>query len=108
MATVIIPTSESVPFTEQVTLDGVVYELQFHFNQREGFWYFNILDTNGVRIKSGIKVVVNFPLILRVTNLARPPGEILALDTAVEASDPGQDELGSRVALAYEQQTSLP
>ena len=109
MATRIIPTvQDGGPFFLQTDLDGETYELSFYFNEREGFWYFDLLDANSNRIRSGVKCVVNFPLLRLVTAESRPPGELLVLDATLPAEDPGIDDLGDTIVFAYEEAATLP
>ena len=104
MATRIIPTvQDGGPFFFQTDLDGDPFVLSFYFNEREGFWYFDLTDVNGNTIRSGIKCVVNFPLLRLIATEGRPAGEIIALDTTDPAEDPGIDDLGDTIVMAYEE-----
>jgi len=109
MATRIIPTRGDIgAYFFQVELDKKVFGLAFQFNAREGNWYFDLQDALGNRIRSGVKVVSGFPFLQRVTNLNRPPGEVIAIDTTGNDLDPDLADLGSKVLLAYEEEVSLP
>lgn len=108
-----IPTSTTFPFYSQTTtLDGQDYVFRFLWNQREGTWFFSLLDADEDPIVEGLKVVVNLPLLRLVTDERKPPGVLLAVDTTapevdrtagekVLALDPGLEELGERVLLLY-------
>lgn len=109
MATRIIPTRGDLgAYFFQIELDRIVFTLAFQFNQREGFWYFNILDIDGVPVRTGIKVISNFPLTRLITIQSRPPGEIIALDTTGQGVEATLESLGSEVLLAYEEAASVP
>lgn len=65
MASVIqLPVFTDVPnWTEQVTLDGRVYTIRFHWNGREGYWYAHILDELGLDYIDGTRVTKVIPLL---------------------------------------------
>lgn len=108
MATRIIPASTELShYTMQVELDRVLFLLTFRWNEREGYWYLSIADSNGVDVATGIKIVINTPLLRRCVSAGRPTGELIALDAATNTSgDPGLNELGGRVVLVYEEAAS--
>ena len=88
-------------FFFSVDLSGVTYQFNFQFNSREGFWYFDLLDVDGNMLRSGVKCVVNFPLLLRWVEAERPEGYILVLDTREDSADPGLADLGVSGQLFY-------
>lgn len=100
-----IPTpTEDTPFCEQTTtLDGTPYVLEFRYNQREGVWYVSVSTIDGGVIVSGIKVVPGVPLLRKVIDARRPPGELVAFTNSDDDSPPGASELGidRRVTLCY-------
>jgi hypothetical protein len=101
MSTVVIPTSSSLDhYSQQVTLDGVTYILEFAWNRRAERWFMSISDGEGP-IATGMKVVADRPLLTYVSNTRRPPGELMALDTSGGEIDPGLHDLGDRVLLMY-------
>lgn len=87
-------------------LDGKNYQASFQYNDREGFWYFDLLDDEGTAIRSGIKVVSNYPIIRLCKSTDRPPGDLMFLDTRVEPADAGLEELGEEVVFAYEESST--
>lgn len=97
---VIIPNSDFPAYTETLTLDGFLYVFTFVWNTRETAWFMSISRDN-VDLLYGIKVVDNYELIGRFTNLSLPPGLIMALDLENINRNPGRDELGSVVKLVY-------
>lgn len=107
----VIPTERETRgnYSQRTVLDGREYLLLFRWNQREGRWYLTISDQDGAPIVSGVKIVVNFPLITnRIVDARRPPGEIFATDTTGADIDPGLDDLGSRVVLIYIDAADIP
>jgi hypothetical protein len=110
MAQWIIPmedAGELGAFFFTVPLDGVDYEFNFQFNDREGFWYFDLLNLEGEYIRSGVKVVVNIPLIMRCRDEGRPPGELICIETLTEVTEPGLNDLGVFDLFAYQDQETL-
>ena len=83
-----------------VDMDGVDYTLDFHFNDREGFWYMDVLDIDGNIVRAGLKVVINFPLLLRWAGTDRPDGELLCLNTYSD-DEPGLEDLGTNAIMIY-------
>lgn len=94
-------------YVQRTSLDGQDYELTFQWNQRESKWYLDLRDQDGVDISIGIKLVANVPLLLRLTDERRPPGDLIAVDMTSANNDskvsfdPGLLELGTRVVLLY-------
>jgi hypothetical protein len=89
------------PFYFTVDLGGTNYQLKFQFNERDSAWYMDILDTAGNPMRSGIKVVVNFPLLTRWRDDLRPPGELAGIDLTADPIDPTMERLGEDCVLYY-------
>ena len=98
----IIPVSGTTDsFIEQVNLDGLIYDLQFHFNTRDNHWFMDI-GRNGVFLITGIKLVVSSDLISefgRIEDL--PPGLLSIEDLDSIDTDPDAENFGDRVQLRY-------
>lgn len=88
-------------WTQRTALDGRDYQLTLDWSQREGKWRLDLADQDGVAIRSGIALVVNWQLLAGVTDTRRPPGELVLVDTMGRAEDPGFADLGSRFVLLY-------
>jgi len=97
-----IPITADTPyFQEVVLLDGVAYTLVFRWNVRANSWYLDILDETGeTTYHAGVRMVVNFPLLLRVTG-RKPPGWLVLNDSSGAGLDPGLSDLGTRCLLNY-------
>lgn len=98
-----IPTSTELPsYVQRLTLEGREYVLAFDWNEREGRWFFDLLDSEEEPLAAGLKVVVGFPLLRRrKTDPRLPPGDFFAIDNSGTGRDPGFEELGARVVLCY-------
>lgn len=108
MAVTIIPMEEAGDdgnFRYRVELDGVFFQHTLRYNARDAAWYLAIENTEGVVIRAGIKVVINWPLLRTVVTEGKPAGELIALDQREtvldEAQDPDLEALGVDVLLAY-------
>jgi len=93
---------QNVPqFVQQTQLDGRTYTFRFHWNERERSWYLEIGDVDDVPIVASRKLVANWPLLQRVTDERRPPGEIFVVNATADDSDPDLDDLDESVTLQY-------
>lgn len=100
----LIPTFPTADYTQRMTLDGRVFTLHFTWNQREQAWYLALLDEADVEILSGLKLVVDTPLLdFYKYDLRLPDGEFLVHDLTGSGVGPGFDDfgIGKRVELNY-------
>jgi hypothetical protein len=98
-----IPTRGDLPFFDLLmVLEGVTYTLECRYNVRDGSWYMNVLDEQGVGVlQAGLKLIVNYPLGAYTTGRT-PPGVFVAVDTSGQEREiESQEDLGSRVQLWY-------
>jgi hypothetical protein len=86
---------------QRTALSGRDYVLRFDWNQRDGHWFLGLYQPSGAPIITGLKLVVNWPLLGARTETLRPPGELLVVDTRGLDEDPGFADLGVRHALIY-------
>lgn len=107
----IVPT-ENAPalkfFDLVVDLDGSDYQLIFRYNERENFWYIDVLDAAGNPIRNGLKCVINWPLLRRCVLESRPPGSLMVLDARTEPAETGLDNFGSLAELIYADASEIP
>jgi len=92
------------PFAEQVTtLDGVPYRMTLSYNQRCACWYFGLQSLEGTSIAEGIKLVVQWDLLLKCAHPLRPPGKLFVFSNTPDLSPPGLEDLvdGGRCYLTY-------
>lgn len=108
MAIVVIPTRTDLgAYTFQAALDETVYRFTMQYNEREGYWYLSIADEAGVAIRSGIKIVSNFPLLERIADIRKPPGQLMALSPTALEPDPGLEDLGDGISLVYAEEGEI-
>lgn len=99
---VVIPNEVDVPdYTEQVTLEGVVYTLGFRWSAREASWYMDVMEADGTPILMGTKVLPGWHLGWRCKDPRFPPGAFAALDSSGADEPPGLHDLGDRVTIVY-------
>lgn len=87
-------------FVQHTLLDEQTYVLRGSWNERESAWYLDIGDSDDVPIITSRKLVANWPLLHRVTDARKPPGEIYCIDPTGSVN-PGLDDLDNRVLLLY-------
>ena len=85
----------------RVELSGVEFGIRLYFNRRDDHWFADIFDAAGIPIRSGVKLVADFPLLKNWIQQGRPDGEILAIDASSDL-DPAREDLGVRTPLVYD------
>jgi hypothetical protein len=105
MSQVTIPMFDVADFSEKVTLDGGIYGLRFYWNTRGAFWSMDISDANANPIVSGVKLIINFPMLLQYRTSALPPGffVIMDLNLKTQYQEPGRFDFvsGRNLQLCY-------
>ena len=69
----------SASFQQESELDGVVYRLAFRWNARSEVWTMTLADAQGDVIRSEITLVRDFPLLRRIADERKPPGDLFLL-----------------------------
>lgn len=89
-------------WTQRTNLAGREYLFGFDWNERTGRWSLTLSDQDGEVIAAGLILATGARLLRGVVGMARPPGEIVVVDTqGLNDLDPGFLDLGSRFALVY-------
>jgi len=83
-------------FIVTVDLSGIDYRLNFHHNHREDFWYYDLLTAEEVPLRTGLKVVSNYPMLRLFVDITKPDGELICVDTYAVTRDPALDDLHYR------------
>lgn len=104
-----IPVQRSKPDqTFSTILNDTVYNFRFRYNSREDSWYFDVSESDGRPIRSGVKVVLGVFCGRQSTHSLFRIGSFWAFDTSGADEDPGLDDIGvdeqgngGRVILAY-------
>lgn len=104
---IVVPVTEYPSYTEEVTLDGVLYRLSFQWNYRGQHWTLDFYGSDGAVILAGVKVVKGYDLFNRFHNLSLPPGRMFALDEKGTYTRIEDGDLGSTVNLIYLEESEL-
>lgn len=100
--TITVPPGQLQAFTQEVELDGKVYELSFRYNRRESKWYVTLIR-NGAALVSNIKVVHGADLFSQFKYIEdMPQGNVLVEDINGRDRDPDADSFGSTVFMRYQ------
>lgn len=99
--TIPIP-AETIPFDQQVELDGVSFLLKFRYYYRDGFWRLTIVK-GGTVILTNIKLINTLDLLGQYRHLEDlPAGTIIISDQNFMDSDPNDTNFGDSILLMYE------
>lgn len=102
MTTRVIPWPQAPHWTMDVQLSGAVYTLRGRWNTRMGTWLLDLETGDGVRLLSGVRVVLEYPLLPRWRSDAMPPGELFVVcPTGRCNTDPGRDDIGRDASLRF-------
>jgi hypothetical protein len=100
--------TDSPRYSIRTELDGARYLFDLEWNDRAAAWFFSISDAEGVPLVSGVRVVIDLPLLDGFSNAALPPGVLFAADSMNMDLDPGRTDLGDRVQLVYTPIADIP
>lgn len=85
MAALVMPTGQGAPrYRYRVELVGREYAITTAWNEREGAWFLDVHDAEGMLLRGGVKVVRDWPLLTRGGDDRLPPGDLIALDASRE------------------------
>lgn len=82
-------------------LDGETFRMTFRWNKRIDSWIISLYEFDDTPIAVGRRITVGNFLFPWLVTENRPVGQLIAIDTEDEDADPGHDDLGSRVVVAY-------
>ena len=109
MSIVKVPVNqEAAIFQFSIELDGLTYGMLFRWNERSGQWALDLLDGEGNALVTGIRCVINVPLLANYHGRdGVPAGELLFVDTSGQDVDADFEDLGRRVLLYYASEGEL-
>lgn len=85
----------SSPFASQTVLLGnTVITMTFKFNTVNNSWYIDLFDSEGVKIKTGIKVIGNQDLTTRYSLENLPDGRLMCLNNKKTPNPVGRNNFG--------------
>jgi hypothetical protein len=89
-------------FSEEIIIDNIPLRFSFNWNDRGEYWTLEILDANNIIIASGIKIVLEYPLIEYYPAFNIPRGEFLAIDPSGTIQRISQDDFADdKIELLY-------
>lgn len=90
-------TSDYARYDLTTTIEGVDFGLGVRWNERDGAWYLDVFDADGVEIATGVKVVLGAALGGWVDHWLFRAGMMRAVDLTGSGVDAGRLDLGSRI-----------
>jgi len=98
---IIIPFQESPSFTQEITIDGVVYMFEFNWNSRGEFWSMDVFDRDQLPLVLGVRMVIFHELIQQYVDKGLPPGELYIIDPSGDMNEVNKDDLLTRAYILY-------
>jgi len=98
---VIIPNLPFSSYTEQVSIENVVYILRFNWNYRQQSWHLDIFNKDHVLLVCGIRIVKGINIIRPYRYLPIPLGEILVGEDGNPYGEIADGALGETAFLYY-------
>jgi hypothetical protein len=105
MATLILPVrSDFKAYRFQVDLEGVIYTLDFGYNERSERWCFSIYAQDGETLLLGdIPILINIPLHDQYVTDDLPPGRFIAMDETGQNREATSENFGTEIKLFYQE-----
>jgi hypothetical protein len=100
----VVPTYEDPSWTQNTTLDGTTFQLDFTYNSRCQCYYLDVYDLEGEAIYLGVKIICGSALLRKCADIDRaPPGDFWCFSNTGDKTPPGLGELapGARCQLLY-------
>jgi len=108
MAYLEIPIRTDIPaYQFQITLEGTVYTLHFHYNTRAERWVMDVNNVDDEPIVVGVPLLYGLPLLDRYQDERLPLGSFMILDETGEERNPTRDGFGSDFKLLYRESTTV-
>lgn len=96
-----IPFKEPACWSMQITLDRIIYFLEFKWNALNEFWVMNILTSQKVPLILGIKIVPSYNLLAAYTVFGQPPGAIICQNIVDTVEGIGRFDMSQKFQLVY-------
>jgi len=88
-------------FSEELTVDGISYRLEFTYNGRSAQWSMSIFDIDQNPLVCGVPLVMNFNLFYQYPGRGLPKGEFYVVDTTEEEERVTRENMGTILTLTY-------
>ena len=76
-----IPLKKYPRYRQEITLDESQYIIDIIWNERGEFWFFDLYDRDEAPLVLGVKMVLDFDLLLPYSVAGMPTGSLILLDT---------------------------
>ncbi len=96
-----IPLLQNPSYSFIVSLEGVTYDFQVRYNDREESWRLDIRDLDKTPIVQGIKLLPNQSITSQYVNSELFTGNLYFIDVFGKVTRPTFDSLGKRHKLFY-------
>lgn len=107
MANLLMPIRNDLPaYRFQVTLEGLLYFMEFRFNERAERWFFDIYDADETILIGGIKVLNRQLLTARFKDTKLPPGDFFCFDESGDDEVPTRFNFAQNVVMIYRESTT--
>ena len=83
------------------TLEGIVYNFEFRWNDRDGFWYMSVGGADFVTSAQGVTLNIGTDKLRPFKYGNIPPGRFDVVDTDGLFVEPLREDMGIRVILQY-------
>jgi len=104
MATEEIPVRNDIPnYDIKVTLDAVVFTMDFTFNERSSRWVLTMKTNEGDIIVEGIPMLTGVALLNQFKDSRLPPGTLFIVNFGGSDGPPVRDDFGENVKLLYDE-----
>ena len=103
MALLTLPVDvENANYDFNISLDGVVYNLEYYWNERAALWQMSVYDSTRENLLLGsIPLVLDFPLTYQYVADELPPGDFLVINLTGDSTPPNRNNLGTDVKAYY-------
>jgi hypothetical protein len=93
-----IPFLDTPSFKQSMPLDGVVFKMEFNYNDENDFWTMNLNDANNVPIFTGAKLTAGVLIGNRIKDERMPTGSFLVIN---DTSTPNREAFNNNAVLVY-------
>jgi hypothetical protein len=92
-----------------IVIDSVSYRLVFTWANRHGSWYLDILENDSTPIRTGIRVILDYPLTLRdAANALMFDGMLILQRVDDQTREPTLQDMGNTVELVLVTDEDIP
>lgn len=104
MAAVVIPIDSTLGKQSFTTiLDGIELGFELLNNSRGDYWTMNVYSSAGDLLAAGVRLITNFPLMLRNNDERLPPGQMMLVDMTGAGLEASYEALGTTHVLMYKE-----